>query len=114
MGECKGCKRENSTDIKDHLTYCQYCKRNDNQEFHKDFFELSNNCNLTTCRYNESSNCTNEEKRKECVEVAEKVLVNRLSPSELLMHLSDGIGDTETLKKFGIEIDFSKFKDDGK
>lgn len=32
------------------------------------------NCNLTTCRYNENSKCTNEEKRKECVEVSRKVL----------------------------------------
>ena len=41
-----------------------------------------NNCNLTTCRYNENGKCTNEEKRKECVEVAEKVLVDRLSRFE--------------------------------
>lgn len=33
-----------------------------------------NNCNLTTCRYNADGKCTNEEKREECVEVAEKVL----------------------------------------
>ena len=33
-----------------------------------------NNCNLTTCRYNADGKCTNEEKRKECVEVARKVL----------------------------------------
>lgn len=33
-----------------------------------------NNCNLTTCRYNENGKCTNEEKRKECVEVSRKVL----------------------------------------
>ena len=32
------------------------------------------NCNLTTCRYNENGKCTNEEKRKECVEVSRKVL----------------------------------------
>lgn len=31
-------------------------------------------CNLTTCRYNQSGTCTNEEKRKECVEVSERVL----------------------------------------
>lgn len=73
-----------------------------------------NNCNLTTCRYNENGKCTNKEKRKECVEVSRKVLVDRLSPSELLMHMSDGIGHTETLKKFGIEIDLSKFEDDVK
>lgn len=40
------------------------------------------NYNLTTCRYNENGKCTNEEKRKECVEVAEMVLVDRLSQSE--------------------------------
>ena len=34
----------------------------------------NNNCNLTTCRYNENGKCTNEEKRKECVEVSRKVL----------------------------------------
>ena len=59
-----------------------------------------NNCNLTTCRYNEDGKCTNEEKR--------------LSPSELLMHLSDGIGHTEALNKFGIEIDLREFEDCGK
>ena len=32
------------------------------------------NCNLTTCRYNADSKCTNEEKREECVEVSRKVL----------------------------------------
>ena len=31
-------------------------------------------CNLTTCRYNENGKCTNEEKRKECVEVSKLVL----------------------------------------
>lgn len=41
-----------------------------------------NNCNLTTCRYNENGKCMNEEKRKECVEVAEKVLADRLSRIE--------------------------------
>ena len=41
---------------------------------------MMNNCNLTTFRYNKDGKCTNEEKR--------------LSLSELLMHLSDGIGDT--------------------
>lgn len=67
-----------------------------------------NNCNFTFCRYNADGKCTNEEKREECVKVAEKVLVDRLLPSELLMRLSDGIGRTEALKKFGIEIDLSK------
>lgn len=35
---------------------------------------MKNNCNLTTCRYNQSGTCTNEDKRKECVEISKKVL----------------------------------------
>lgn len=35
---------------------------------------MKDNCNLTTCRYNENGKCTNEEKRKECVEVSKLVL----------------------------------------
>lgn len=31
-------------------------------------------CNLTFCRYNADGKCTNDEKRKECIEVSEKVL----------------------------------------
>lgn len=34
----------------------------------------NNDCNLTTCRYNRDGQCTNEEKREECVEVSLKVL----------------------------------------
>lgn len=34
----------------------------------------NNSCNLTTCRYNTDGKCTNEEKRKECVEASMKVL----------------------------------------
>lgn len=34
----------------------------------------NNNCNLTTCHYNQSGKCTNEGKRKECVEVSKRVL----------------------------------------
>ena len=34
----------------------------------------NNNCNLKTCRYNENGKCTNEEKRKVCLEVSRKVL----------------------------------------
>ena len=40
----------------------------------KDKYENKENCNLTTCRYNADRKCTNEEKRKECIEVARKVL----------------------------------------
>lgn len=39
-----------------------------------EFLMNNNNCNLTTCRYNQSGACMNEEKRKECVEVGKRVL----------------------------------------
>ena len=41
---------------------------------YKEKFIKNNNCNLITCRYNQSRTCTNEEKRKECVEVSKRVL----------------------------------------
>lgn len=31
-------------------------------------------CNLASCRYNADGKCTNDEKRKECIEVSEKVM----------------------------------------
>jgi hypothetical protein len=31
-------------------------------------------CNLTSCQYNADGKCTNDEKRKECIDVCEKVL----------------------------------------
>lgn len=31
-------------------------------------------CNLTFCRYNADGKCINDEKKKECIEVSEKVL----------------------------------------
>lgn len=34
----------------------------------------NNKCNLATCRYNVDGKCTNDEKRKECIEVAKAVL----------------------------------------
>jgi hypothetical protein len=33
-----------------------------------------NNCNFTTCRYNENNCCTNSEKRAECVDTSGKAL----------------------------------------
>lgn len=35
---------------------------------------VDSQCNLTAFRYNQSGKCTNEEKRKECVEVSKLVL----------------------------------------
>ena len=37
---------------------------------------MSDNCNLTTCRYNKDGKCTNEENRKECIRVSKAVLCN--------------------------------------
>lgn len=36
-------------------------------------------CNLASCRYNADGKCTNDEKRKECIEVSEKVLCIKTS-----------------------------------
>ena len=33
-----------------------------------------NDCNLASCRYNKNGKCTNEDKRKECVDVSRLVL----------------------------------------
>ena len=41
----------------------------------------NNNCNLTTCHYNNDRKCTNEEKRKECVDVSRKVLCEDVDSS---------------------------------
>lgn len=35
---------------------------------------IENNCHLVSCRYNKNSQCTNEDKRKECVDVSKAVL----------------------------------------
>lgn len=36
--------------------------------------ELENKCYLASCRYNKNGQCTNEDKRKECVDVSKLVL----------------------------------------
>ena len=40
MNDCKGCRYENSTDIKVHLEFCTNCKRaysnKEDREFHED------------------------------------------------------------------------------
>ena len=52
----------------------------DRQKFYECFYKQEpiepNNkkCNLTFCRYNTDRECTNDEKREECVEVSRKVL----------------------------------------
>lgn len=48
--------------------------RNMEREEYKEKFIKGKCCNLTTCRYNQSGDCTNEDKRKECVEVSKRVL----------------------------------------
>lgn len=52
----------------------------DRQKFYECFYKQEpiepNNkkCNLTFCRYNADGKCTDDEKRKECIEDCEKVL----------------------------------------
>lgn len=40
------------------------------------------NCNLTTCRYNNNGKCANEEKQKECVTVSKLVLCIEVQESD--------------------------------
>jgi hypothetical protein len=72
-----------------------------------------NDCRLDTCRYNENFECTNEEKRKACAEVVKKVLVYQNKQGEIPIWASNMIGNIESLKKFGIEIDLSDFETQG-
>jgi hypothetical protein len=52
-----------------------------------------NNCNLTTCRYNNHNHCTNLEKRTECIEVSKAVLCeNSDFIEDKVKFISDGIG----------------------
>ena len=70
-----------------------------------------NNCNLTTCRYNENGKCTNEEKRKECLETVKKVLVYKQSKTEIPIWASDMLDCIDELKKRGMEINLEKVFD---
>lgn len=45
----------------------------------------NNNCNLTTCRYNKSGTCANEEKHQECVEVSKRVLCLEDRENEIVL-----------------------------
>lgn len=47
-----------------------------------DYNNFLSDCNLTTCRYNQDGQCTNEDKRKECIEVSRKVLCLEDSDNE--------------------------------
>lgn len=47
-----------------------------------------NNCSLASCRYNKNGKCTNEEKRKECVEVSKLVLCLEDRENETRKHIS--------------------------
>ena len=37
--ECDGCEYSESTDMKIHVEYCNYCKRNKYDEFERDIHE---------------------------------------------------------------------------
>lgn len=74
MEDCYGCVREFSTNISEQLEFCNYCKRNDNQEFHEDKYELYTTCNFKTCRRNKDGKCTSKSDREECLIIARMVL----------------------------------------
>lgn len=66
----------------------------------------NNNCNLTTCRYNQSGKCTNEEKRKECVEVSKRVLC--LEDISEMNNKGKGIFKSEIVRRYLITSDTDK------
>lgn len=70
-------------------------------------------CNLTSCRYNADGKCTNDEKRKECVEVSEKVLCidkKTFRKIDNVKHIGDDDGkpiETSEFHDMTIDIDIS-------
>jgi hypothetical protein len=70
-------------------------------------------CNLTSCRYNADGKCTNDEKRKECVEVSEKVLCidkKTFRKIDNVKHIGDDDGkpmETSEFHDMTIGIDIS-------
>lgn len=84
-----------------------------------------NNCNLTTCRYNEDGKCTNEKKRKECVRVSKAVLlIDYLTDIEVqygqLVEKKNpyNVCDTNTNCEYdpetcGFAVEYSTFEDVG-
>lgn len=63
-------------------------------------------CNLTSCRYNADGKCTNDEKRKECVEVSEKVLCidkKTFRKIDNVKHIGDD-DDKPIETAFGVDI----------
>lgn len=74
---------------------------------------MSNNCNLTTCHYNKDGKCTNEEKREECVEVANKVLcIENAESKKNPFHICETNPDCkENPSNCGYAIDCSTFED---
>ena len=72
-----------------------------------------NNCNFTTCRYNADGKCANDEKKKECIDVCEKVLcVDKKTFRKIdnVKHIGDDDGkpiETSEFHDMTIDIDVS-------
>lgn len=70
-------------------------------------------CNLTFCRYNADGKCTNDEKRKECIEVSEKVLCidkKTFKKVDNVKHIGDEDDkpiETSELHDMTIDVDIS-------
>lgn len=70
-------------------------------------------CNLTSCRYNTDGKCTNDEKRKECIEVSEKVMCidkKTFRKIDNVKHIGDDDGkpmETSEFHDMTIGIDIS-------
>lgn len=91
---------------------------------------MSDNCNLTTCRYNKDGKCNNEENRKECIRVSKAVLcidgksINDFYARmkfETMTQWKDGITDTcdtnpnceNDQKNCGYAVEYSTLEDVG-
>lgn len=70
-------------------------------------------CNLASCRYNADGKCTNDEKRKECIEVSEKVMCidkKTFRKIDNVKHIGDDDGkpmETSEFHDMTIGIDIS-------
>ena len=65
-------------------------------------------CNLTSCRYNADGKCTNDEKRKECIEVCKKVLCidkKTFRKTDNVKHIGDDGKPIETSEFHNMTID---------
>ena len=95
-------------------TYYLYDVLREIDRYYEDIYEEYFKENEQLCKQIEFLEERHKYLRTRCMESARDsfdkgnygalIIVKGLSQSELLMNMSDGIGHTETLKKFGIDL----------